>query len=191
MWTLESDVGCSTSPGLEKIYIDYLYLKNTCALRKYVCICQITPDWHLSNIYPRLEHKRCDMKSSSGSQPQAWLIATTQCNLLSQVSNAYVCPKAFDLWSLNPVTSQSLSLYNLNVWASNSSSTLQDTAQLNLSPRGSSRKLHPGRQGCLHPDSSGSIPGLAAPLWPTLCDPTDCSPPGSSVHGLLQARTLE
>ena len=23
---------------------------------------------------------------------------------------------------------------------------------------------------------------------PTLCDPTDCSPPGSSVHGLLQAR---
>ena len=26
---------------------------------------------------------------------------------------------------------------------------------------------------------------------PTLCDPMDCSPPGSSVHGLSQARTLE
>ena len=26
---------------------------------------------------------------------------------------------------------------------------------------------------------------------PTYCDPTDCSPPGSSVHGILQARTLE
>ena len=25
----------------------------------------------------------------------------------------------------------------------------------------------------------------------TLCDPVDCSPPGSSVHGLLQARILE
>ena len=25
----------------------------------------------------------------------------------------------------------------------------------------------------------------------TLCDPTDWSPPGSSVHGILQARTLE
>ena len=24
----------------------------------------------------------------------------------------------------------------------------------------------------------------------TLCDPTDCSPPGSSVHGILQARIL-
>ena len=26
---------------------------------------------------------------------------------------------------------------------------------------------------------------------PTLCDPMDCSLPGSSVHGILQARTLE
>ena len=26
---------------------------------------------------------------------------------------------------------------------------------------------------------------------PTLCDPIDGSPPGSSVHGILQARVLE
>ena len=25
----------------------------------------------------------------------------------------------------------------------------------------------------------------------TLCDPMDCSPPGSSVHGMLQARIME
>ena len=25
----------------------------------------------------------------------------------------------------------------------------------------------------------------------TLCDPMDCSPPDSSVHGILQARILE
>ena len=31
----------------------------------------------------------------------------------------------------------------------------------------------------------------AAQSCPTLCDPMDCSPPGSSVHGILQARTLE
>ena len=30
-----------------------------------------------------------------------------------------------------------------------------------------------------------------AQLCPTLCDPIDCSPPGSSVHGMFQARTLE
>ena len=27
--------------------------------------------------------------------------------------------------------------------------------------------------------------------WPTLCDPIDSSPPGSSVPGILQARILE
>ena len=27
--------------------------------------------------------------------------------------------------------------------------------------------------------------------YPTLCDPLDCNPPGSSVHGILQARILE
>ena len=26
---------------------------------------------------------------------------------------------------------------------------------------------------------------------PTLCDPMDCSPPGSSVHGILWAETLD
>ena len=28
-------------------------------------------------------------------------------------------------------------------------------------------------------------------LFPTLCDPIDGSPPGSPIHGILQARTLE
>ena len=28
-------------------------------------------------------------------------------------------------------------------------------------------------------------------LCPTLCDPVDCGLPGSSVHGILQARILE
>ena len=28
-------------------------------------------------------------------------------------------------------------------------------------------------------------------LYPTLCDPIDGSPPGSSVHGIFQARVLE
>ena len=32
---------------------------------------------------------------------------------------------------------------------------------------------------------------LVAQLCPTLCNPVDCSPPGSSVHGILQARMLE
>ena len=31
---------------------------------------------------------------------------------------------------------------------------------------------------------------LVAQLCPTLCDPMDCSPPDSSVYGILQARIL-
>ena len=31
---------------------------------------------------------------------------------------------------------------------------------------------------------------LVTQLCPTVCNPMDCSPPGSSVHGILQARIL-
>ena len=32
---------------------------------------------------------------------------------------------------------------------------------------------------------------ICAQLYPTLCDPLNCSPPGSSIHVILQARILE
>ena len=32
---------------------------------------------------------------------------------------------------------------------------------------------------------------LVTQLCPTLCDPMDCDPLGSSVHGILQERILE
>ena len=37
--------------------------------------------------------------------------------------------------------------------------------------------------------AQGSAEGRAQ-LCPTLCDPMDCSPPGSSVRGITQARIL-
>ena len=39
--------------------------------------------------------------------------------------------------------------------------------------------------------SEASCHALVAQLCPTLCDLVDCSPPGSSVHGILQVRILE
>ena len=42
----------------------------------------------------------------------------------------------------------------------------------------------PKAQHCEH------LQCLVAQLCPTLCDPMDCSPTGSSVHGILQARIL-
>ena len=48
----------------------------------------------------------------------------------------------------------------------------------------------------LVPHECSSVPAAAAvavslQLCPTLCDPKDSSPLGSSVPGILQARTLE
>ena len=66
-------------------------------------------------------------------------------------------------------------------------------------PRSSSRLLHPW--GNLAPLAlvrrprgrpSGGLswaPCVHGHVW--LCNPMDCSPPGSSVHGILQARILE
>ena len=33
--------------------------------------------------------------------------------------------------------------------------------------------------------------GLVTQSCPTLCDPIECSPPGSSVHGIFQAKMLK
>ena len=43
------------------------------------------------------------------------------------------------------------------------------------------------------PDGTAAAAAAAKSLQPrpTLCDPTDGSPPGSPVPGILQARTLE
>ena len=40
---------------------------------------------------------------------------------------------------------------------------------------------------CMKVNSESEV----AQSCPTLSDPTDCSPPGSSVHGIFQARVLE
>ena len=44
------------------------------------------------------------------------------------------------------------------------------------------------QDGSISKGASGSL--LVARSCPTLCDPVDCRPPGSSIHGLLQARML-
>ena len=51
-----------------------------------------------------------------------------------------------------------------------------------------------GSQQSAAPSSAWTSEGAAAKALqscPTLCDPTDCSPPGSSIHGNFQARVPE
>ena len=42
----------------------------------------------------------------------------------------------------------------------------------------------PGKPNCVNESE-------VTQLWPTLCDPMGCGPPGSSVHGIFQARILK
>ena len=47
------------------------------------------------------------------------------------------------------------------------------------------------RTQVLDPMMSPPVRAKSLHSCPTLCDPMDCSPPGSPVHGILQARILE
>ena len=77
---------------------------------------------------------------------------------------------------------------------------------LEILNKGSEFSLYAGpcrlcHQSCIYPPHSPSSPPSrhlsshrereVAQSCPTLCDPTDCSLPGSSVHGIFQARVLE
>ena len=44
---------------------------------------------------------------------------------------------------------------------------------------------------CMEASSRMCLHAKSLQLCPTLCNPMDCSPPGFSVHGILQARILE
>ena len=55
-------------------------------------------------------------------------------------------------------------------------------------PMGFSCALYGSLHSYLLPSSACC---LVAELCSTLCDSMDCSPPGSSVHGIVQARILE
>ena len=46
-------------------------------------------------------------------------------------------------------------------------------------------------QSPIHPAAAAATAAKSLQSCPTLCDPTDGSPPGSAVPGILQARTLE
>ena len=47
---------------------------------------------------------------------------------------------------------------------------------------GAEKRIMPKRE-CVHAKS--------IQLYPTMCDPVDCSLPSSSVHGILQTKILE
>ena len=59
------------------------------------------------------------------------------------------------------------------------------------SPVVQSTEDHQQGEPVLKPTSCACVHAQSLQSCPTLCDPMDCSPRGSSVHGILQARILE
>ena len=49
----------------------------------------------------------------------------------------------------------------------------------------------PKKETNTHCKSTAVVDALVVKSCPTLCNPTDCSPPGSSIHGISQVRILE
>ena len=66
-----------------------------------------------------------------------------------------------------------------------------DFSNLKSPPLWSGYKLAEIRGSEGSPKRANDFFSEVAQSCPTLCDPVDCSLPGSSVHGILQARVLE
>ena len=60
--------------------------------------------------------------------------------------------------------------------------------EMKISPAILVNKNCHSHQGFLASKCECTVRCLVTQLCPTLCDPMDCRPPGSSVHGILQAR---
>ena len=90
-----------------------------------------------------------------------------------------VLPKCLPVWvvtGLSVSSSQNLSPSGFVIWAPQVSLP----APIRLP---SCREISLALRLCMHAQSFQA--------WVTLWDPMDCSPSGSSVHGILQARILE
>ena len=90
------------------------------------------------------------------------------CNLKHYIS--YLCDFIFDNWNFT-IQQQSLKKNSSIHSVQFSRSVVSDSATLWIAARQASLST--------------------AKSCPILCNPTDCSPPGSSVHGSLQARIPE
>ena len=115
---------------------------------------------------------------------QRWL-STHACNPLKTEEASINQSPNIQMGALNLRVSQSRSVKG------------RSGAEGNILITGTEAKLCGQGLQAVHDTRNGAQVGgleesvLVSQSWPTLCNPRDCSPPGSSVHGILQARILE
>ena len=79
------------------------------------------------------------------------------------------------------------------LWSPNSYCLLHDRETIETQVAGAMNNLIPKTKRHIANMTKNrcSLHAKSLQLCPTLCNPMDCSLPGSSVHGILQARMLE
>ena len=116
-------------------------------------------------------------------------IATNRCNSYSTLALPKVYPYSGH-WEVSPrVTTLVSLLHQLKTQEDYASSNGQTQSRCTTLSMGLEKKIsHENYCQCflICPQHAKSLQSC-----PTLCDPMDCSLPGSSVHGILQARVLE
>ena len=79
----------------------------------------------------------------------------------------------------------------VSAWFKHAELTVHFISNLQLLPMWPEAQSVARRLGTLAPSISASVHAAAVLLsWPTLCGPTDCRPPGFSVHGIFPARKM-
>ena len=154
--------------------------------------------WSLSQLDERPDHKKhpaCALSPEAHTQPPAWnashrsLTFSTSCMelvIFYSKPAPYTWPynQSIDTYILLPKYPLSLFI-SLHLYCHQPSPVHQYVH---------SYRCHTTNQ-CFFPYTwlviFKSAVCLAAQSYPTLCDPMVCSPPGSSVHGISQARILE
>ena len=135
-------------------------------------------------FYLRREKKQWEMKDSPPWRDKMWIQGTFHRSLhtLSYMTRSEV-PLPTSLWSPSHT-------WHCTLCGHRELASFSTPAEPHTELRLIGRPLQP------------TIFMSALEIWPyvrtlviqsclTLCDPMDCSPPGSSVHGLLQVRILE
>ena len=150
------------------------------------------------NTETRDRHKKCEKQEAGGHTPPISKLAAN-CSYQDPLVLAH--GQTRDEENRNERPGESLYIYRQVGWVTT----------LNQQGGSMGGTVFPtnsaGQQDMHKPRNEGAAPAhtryksevrmnLGAACWcaesrPTLCDPRDCSPSGSSVHGILQARRLE
>ena len=124
--------------------------------------------------------------------PRRWAVLVGVGGLLLLLFSPYVISDSFETsWTVTHQTPLSMGFPRQEYWSGLPCPPLGDLPDPGIRPTSPALagRLPLSHQGGFAAAAAAAVKSLQS--YPTLCDPTDSSPLGSSVPGILQARILE